>query len=255
MFNKISVFLIVSISIFWLSAEARLINLNSEGFASYLSYYGGSSALATTPFENEAVSGYTYSDSLALNYGGEFGFLYNRGRAGFRFTIEVIRPNKLENLLVKDSNQLTLYSMTSDITGYSPKLGIELGLVSRPTSRWILLFYGGTATVTIKNDFVLTSDGSAAFSGVSDHSVILRATGTQYGGALTYEFLFNDSTTLFFDMGYRSMLLSQIVYAQSVTTFSGVKAQGDAVMSSTGLAKTLDFSGYLLNFGFRIFMY
>lgn len=237
------------------TAQARLINLNQEGFASYLSYYGGSSVLGATPFENELAVDYSYSESYTLSGGGEFGFLYNRGSVGYRFGIEILHPNKLEGILVKDTNQQTLYSVASDMTGYSPKLGIELGLYSRPNSRWRLLVYGGTATVTLKNDFTLTATGSTTFPGVSDHSVNIKATGTQTGGAITYEFLFNDSTTFFFDMGYRSLVLNSLTYSQAVTTFSGLKAQGDEVLDSTGSAKSLNFSGYLLNFGFRIFMY
>ncbi len=234
---------------------ARLINLNQEGFASYLSYYGGNTAVGTKPFENEAVAGYVYSESYSLLSGGEFGFFYGKGKAGFRFSIEVLHPTKLENFTVKDTQAQTLYTATSDITGYIPKLGLEIGLAASQRSRWIFLIYGGSATVTLKNDYVLTATGSAAFPGVSDHSVSIKSTGTQYGGAITYESLFNDSTTFFIDLGYRTFNLNTLTYVQALTTFSGTKAQGETVLDSTGLAKTLDLSGYLANVGFRIYMY
>lgn len=240
---------ILFIAVLSTRAEARVFNINSEKFASYFLVTGGPSQIKQNAFLNEVNTSTTYSSGeVAYNYTGEFGFLYSTPNVSLRFGFELYKPSALKAVIANDGTNDT-YSIASDITGYAPKLGIELNLHKTNVYRSFIHGYFGTGSVTLKNDYTILN-----FAGVSDHSVDAKGSGTLYGGALGVESHMTDTTTYIFEMGYRQLKFENMKYSKDVSTFSGGKNTGDPMTDSSGKARTLDFTGGYISLGFRFYM-
>lgn len=132
-----------------LPAQAKVFDLNTESFAAYFGFTGGPSSIGKSAYENEAGAGVTFTNSVAYNYSGEFGFLYSRPSVSMRFGFEFLRPQLIENLVGRSSSS-DLYSETSDILGYVPKFSMEFNLRKDQVSRSFVSASAGYATVTLK---------------------------------------------------------------------------------------------------------
>ena len=236
-------------------AQARVFDINKESFASYISFNGGSSNVGEGAFESETSQSLTYSSKVKYNYSGEFGFLYSTPYANFRFGFEIIKPQSLTNVVASNSSGAELYSVKSELTGIAPKAGMEITLRRSKDSRSMIVGHGGMASLTMTNDYILTSAGQAAFSGVADHSVQAKASAVTWGGGIAHESLLSDTTTLMLEAGYRSLKFDRLKYTKDVTTFSGAKTVGDAVTMTNGENRTLDFSSYYVTLALRIYLF
>lgn len=229
--------------------EARVFNINKEKFAGYFLANGGPSLLKQNAFLNEARTTDTYTGTIGTNYGGEFGFLYATPAVSVRFGFEIFKPSTLTGVAAKDGGGADIYSLESAITGFAPKLGIEVNLQSTNTYRAFISAYAGTTSVSYKNDYTVTN-----FAGVTDHSVEAKGGGSVYGGTLGVESHLTDTTTYIFEFGYRQMKVNNFKYSKAVTTFGGAMASGDPVLDANGTARELDFTGGHVSLGFRFYL-
>lgn len=230
-------------------AEARVFNINKEKVASYFMITGGPSAIKQNAFLNESTTTDTYTGEAALNYTGEFGVLYSTPSVNFRFGFEVFKPSALKEVPAQNSGGTDIYTLNSDITAYAPKLGIEINLQKTNTFRAFITASAGSASASYKNDYTIVS-----YPGVLDHSVEAKGTGLLYSGTLGVESHMTDTTTYIFEFGYRQLKIEGFNYSKDVTTFSGAKVSGDAVLDASGNARTLDFTGGYISLGFRFYM-
>jgi len=230
-------------------AEARVFNMTNEKFASYFLLTGGTSLIEKNAFAGEAAMTDTYSAAVAYNYTGEFGFLYATPSVSLRFGFEVFKPSTLSEVIVTNASAVDTYTLNSSITGYAPKLGLEINLQRTPTYRAFISAYAGQGSVSYKNDYTILNYG-----GVSDHSVDAKGSGTLYGGTLGVESHMTDTTTYMFEFGYRQMKVENLKYSKDVTTFSGAKVAGDDVVDAGGTKRVLDFTGGYISLGFRFYM-
>jgi hypothetical protein len=229
-------------------AEARVFNINNEKFATYFLVTGGSSAIKQNAFINEANTTDTFTGEAAHNFTGEFGFLYSTPNVSLRFGFEIFKPSALK--AVPANNGTTdIYTLNSDITGYAPKLGVEINLQKSSTYRSFLTAYVGSGSASYKNDYTIVS-----YPGVADHSVEAKGSQTLYGGSLGVESHLTDTTTYIFEFGYRQMKIDNLKYSKGVTTFSGAKTAGDPVLDANGQARSLDFTGGYISLGFRFYL-
>jgi hypothetical protein len=223
-------------------AQARVFDINSEKFASYFLLSYGPSAIKQSAFVDEANTAYTYDKTIAANYTGEFGFLYSTPYISFRFGFEVFKPLALKDITA-DNGGTTAYTFNSEVTGYAPKLGVEVNLHRSATYRSFLQVFAGTASVSYKNDygsFLEEAKGSS----------------TLYGGSLGVESLLTDTTTYIFEMGYRVMQVSNFKYAKDVASGpdGAAHAAGDPVLDVNGDQRTMNFGGGYISIGFRFYM-
>jgi hypothetical protein len=233
-------------------AQAKVFNINRESFASYFSVGGGSSLMGTSAFSGESGSGVSFSQKSQYLYQGEFGFLYSVSLINLRFGIEILKPQVLEGNASNTSGDL--YRYKNDILGFAPKLGLEINLDRQAASRSFVSIGAGIADVSLKTDYVLTSLGQSTYSGVTDHGIEAKGTGTTLSAALGYESLLSDSTTLAFEMGYRQLKVDKFKYSKSATTFTGAKASGDTVVDSDGNNRKIDLGGFFIALGFRFYL-
>ncbi|WP_295905579.1 hypothetical protein [uncultured Bdellovibrio sp.] len=245
-------FLLPLLILFSSSAQARVFDINKETFAAYFAVSGGGSQIGTSAVDGESGSGISFSGGSKYNYTGEFGFLYSRRFASLRFGFEILKPSALESTASNGTSDL--YSAKSDILGYVPKLTLEVNVHGTNDNRSFISLTAGSASVTMKNDYVLTAAGQAAYAGVADHSVEAKGSGTLLGASLGYEGIMTDTTTVVVEFGYRQLKIDNLKYSKDVTTFSGAKTSGDSVLTSSGNQRDLDFSGGFISIGFRFYM-
>lgn len=229
-------------------AEARVFNINNERLASYFLATGGPSAVKQNAFLNEANTTNTFTGQVAYNYTGEFGFLYSTPSLSLRFGFEIFSPSSVKDAPANDGSA-DIYNLTSDITVYAPKVGLEINLQRTATYRSFITAYTGLGNASYKNEYTIIS-----YPGVTDHTVETKGTAMLYGGSVGVESFMTDTTTYIFEFGYRVMKINNFKYSKDVTTFSGAKVAGDPVLDADGLPRTLDFNGGYVSIGFRFYM-
>ncbi len=245
----LSIFLLFSAH----AAEARVFNITEEKVASYLLFNAGTSAIAKTAFENESTGGVSYSSGYTSSLGGEFGFIYSTPVLSLRFGIGMITPTKLKDVMASNGSG-DLYTVNSDLLGFVPKVGLEINLNKGTSYRIYAVGSVGTANLTMKNQYVLTVAGQAAYAGVTDHTVESKGTASEYYGGAGAEIHTSDSTTFVVELGYRSLKFSKLTYAKDVTTFTGAQTSGSTVLDVDGNERSLNFSGILGTVGIRIYL-
>lgn len=234
-----------------LGAQARVFSLDKESFASYLTFSYGSSKVLDNAFYSETASGTASSDEVKTNLGGEFGFVYATKTINWRFGFEILKP-AVVTATVSNAAGTALYDVKSDVTGFLPKLGVEINLKTTPTYRVLLFGYVGQTSVTIQNDYSnLTIAPNANFT------TKYKGNCSTKGGGLAVEFAAFDTSTLALELGYRDSFIDKIVYAGDVTDFGGARTAGDRAnwVAEDGKAREIDFSGAYVSAGFRFYLF
>ncbi|MBL7671348.1 MAG: hypothetical protein JNM39_12765 [Bdellovibrionaceae bacterium] len=234
-----------------IEAQARVFNLPQEQFSSYLLVNGSSAPLADSPWVLESAATGT-SKSYSTVTGGEFGFIFTSRMIGWRFGFEIFKPAKLNDIEATQGGA-TVYNVSSDMTGYAPKLGIEITPWITPRQKAFLFGYVGTASLTLKNDYT-----SLTIAPNSDHTVEMTGTGSLTGGGVGYEIHFFDTTTFLLEAAYRTLKIDELTYSKAVTTFSspgeGSVVPGQPVLKTDGTKRTIDFSGPYVTVGLRFWL-
>lgn len=252
------IFCFASLLVFSSLANARVFNINKERFAGYFSVTGGGSHIGSNGISDAAGSGLEYSEETKYNFTGEFGFAYSLPKITVRFGFEVFKPNVLSSTVANGSSDL--YAVDSNIQGFIPKLGIDVNLHGNNQSRSFINLSGGLGDVKLNNDYTLTADGQTLYTGVSDHSIEAKGSGTLLSASLGYEGLLTDTNTIVVEFGYRQLNINNLKYSQGATTFSPTGAgsttvaSGDKVVKSDGSTRDLNLSGPFLSIGFRFYM-
>ena len=229
--------------------------MKKESFAAYLKGGYWTQAIKNTALSDSSGTGVTLDAEFKSNLTGEFGFVYSNGRINFLFGLEVIRPAPIVSRKGTDVAGTELYDVSSEVSAYAPKLGIEISFYQGATSRACLGGAFGTATLTGRNSYVLTADGTAAFAGVVDFYEDLRSTAPLTEGSLGYEMLMADTTTFNLEAGYRSLSFTAITHNRDVTSFQGPIIKGDAATNMDGSKRTMNLSGPFIALSFRFWLH
>ena len=236
--------------IFSASAQAKVFNLKEETFAAYFGMTGGPSSMGQSAFENEAGTGVTYTSGVNYIYTGEFGVIYSRPRFNLRFGLEILRPQYLENLVGHGSSDL--YTETSSILGYAPKVTLEVNLVSTDKFRTFIEGSLGAANVTVKNSYTLTAAGQSAYPGM-DTDMEAKGSGTLWSAGAGCEILMSDTTTFALEAGYRSLDITNLKYSKDRNLFGTTHVSGDPVLDNGG-SRNLNFTGAFIGAAFRFYL-
>lgn len=232
------------------TSYGRVFDMNRETFASYFSGNYGTSKIANSANKDES-SATTFNDSVSTNTGGEFGFLYTSKYIGWRFGFEVLKPPAISP--VASAGGTDLYTVKSDLLVYIPKLGIDITLFGRGSTKYYFGGYAGTASITMTNTYSLVTATPPG-----DHTVTAKGAANLMGGHLGLETLMADTTTFVLELGYRVLNFTELKYAKDVTTFSspgaGAVVSGDIVKDTNANNRTIDFTGYYAAVGFRFYL-
>lgn len=192
------------------------------------------------------------NQSFSTVTSGEFGFTTTTQTLGWRFGFEIFKPAKLTEIVASDASG-AVYSLASDVTGYAPKMGLEIVPWMRNLQKIYLFGYIGSATLTIKNDY----SGLSIAPGV-DHTVEMTGTGSLTGGGIGYEVHFFDTTTFLAEASYRVLKINSLSYSKAATTFSGpgegTVVPGQAVFKTDGSSRGIDLSGATVSVGLRFWL-
>lgn len=236
-------------------ASARVLNLGTESFAPYLRGEYQMTTMGKTPYSDSSGSGLTFSDGFATQNNYEFGFLYNIKDVSLRFGFEVIKAPQLKDVSATNASGTEMYKVSSDVSGYVPKIGIDMNFKQWQQSRLFLNAAYGYATVVTQNTFAMTAAGSAAFSGVTDFREEVKGTASLLEYSLGWEFLAFDTTTMVIDAGYRYLKVDSFSHQANATTFQGGVTKGATAYNNDGTTRALDLSGYFASVHFRFWAF
>lgn len=235
-------------------AEARVFQMGSEHFATYLRGQYQTAGQKDESFAPSGGTGATYDSSYTANMSYEFGFIYATPAVNFRFGFEVIKPTDLKDIKGSSSGGTTWYTLSDNISGYAPKIGLEISLKKWGNSRIYVNGDYGYATVNVQNSYTFTTAGTTQFPGMSDFREEVEGTGSLIESSLGYEFLLSDTTTLVLDAGYRALQIDSFTHKQAVKTFQGTVAKGDTAKNTDGSNRTLNLSGAFASLWLRFWI-
>lgn len=235
-------------------SSAMIFDMNLEKFAAYFraNYAPTTSNKAT--YEKSSPFSEVYTGDLTVIYGAEFGFVYSTRFLNIRFGLDVIRPPTLK-VEAANVSGTKLYDLTSDISAITPKIGIEYNVRQWKNSRIFLNANYGQSTLGLNNAYAFTASGAAAPIGGVDHTEEGRASATLIEESLGYEVLMFDTTTVVFDLGYRSLKFASITHNRDATTLQGAKVKGDAMLNTDGTNRQVDLTGYYAGIQFRFWVF
>jgi hypothetical protein len=234
--------------------EARVFDMNAEKFAGYFKAQYAPSVVKQTAFALASNNGEVYDNSLTTLYGGEFGFIYSSRFINMRFGIEAIRPPTLK-VNATNTGGTALYEVDSDVSVVIPKVGFEFNIRQRNTSRFFLNVNYGQGNLGLVNTYTFAAAGTA-LTGKTDYTEDGRGSAMNLDGALAYETLLADSTTMVIDVGYRSLKFPTITHNRDVNNISqGSVTKGTQMLNADGSARGLDFTGYYASLMFRFWVY
>lgn len=245
--------IILLIVLFAPSAFTRVHDMGKESFATYIKANMGTSMVAKSAFKDSSGVITSFEDSVAYNYGGEFGMLFSMGRVVLRLSGDVVKPKQLSEIPGKAPNGIDLMTLRSDVLAITPKLTLEYSLGIGTGYRTFIAAGAGVSVVTIENEYKLNAFGSGAY-GIGDFVEQGTAYAMLYEGSMGVEFFFADNATLLLDAGYRQLVADEFKHTRTATTFLGNVTPGSNMMNANRTKRTVDLSGPWAGLGFRFYL-
>lgn len=245
--------IIFSLFIVSAQAHARTFNVVNDNFAVYIR-----GTLDTTPLENtlanESAGLQTEVDvEHEKKISGELGVIMTSPQLNIRMGLEFIRPPEVEDVHgTRTTDGVQMYAVKSEVSVLSPKVTIESNLKRWPEARVFISGSYGYAMLTAMNSYSIYN--SAQYSGLTDFSEELKATGNLIEGTIGYENILADTTTFVLEAGYRSLKFDSIDYKKATTNFQGSVSGGEKALQTNGDPRTLDMSGVIFAISFRFWM-
>ena len=234
-------------------AQARVFDLRSSSFATYFGGSIGSSQLSKQPWgDSSGPATTTFDQSVKLNYSGEFGVLMGVPKVNIRLGIEYLQPQKLSDIKGKNASDQQLFILSSNTRAIIPKAALEFIVWKTNSSAFIFGGSVGYAMVTMENQYQMDTAGTTAF-GVGSYGE--KGTGNAIGseGFVGYEFVFSDNVTVFANLGYRYLLVTELKHQVAHTGINGAVAKDSTVVNSDGKNRNLNLSAGQAAIQFRFY--
>jgi hypothetical protein len=237
------------------AASARVFNFGSERVAAYLRGQYATASQGDDPFADAGGNGVTYDSEYKTNLAYEFGMIYTSGIFNWKFGFEILKPANLKDVKGQSPAGVDWYTVTNDISGYVPKLGLEINLKQWPTSRIYIGGDYGYATVTVQNSYTFTAAGAAQFPSIpADFREEIKGTGSLIESVVGFETLLSDTTTLAIDAGYRTLQIGSFSHNVDSTGFQGAVVKGDTAKNTDGTDRSLNLGGPFASVAIRIWV-
>lgn len=236
-------------------AQARVFNFSGEKFAPYVRGLYEPTTTGDQAFANSSGAGNTFSDKNTVYSSLEFGFAYKVKDVRFRFGFEALKPAALKGVTGSSAAGTELYTLDNDILGYAPKIGFELNIREWSSSRIYIAGDYGAMSVTIKNTYALTAAGQSAYPGMVDFTEELKGSGQALDGALGFETLMFDTTTLALEVGYRTLSIANLKHNKNYTSFQGSVSKGAAARNDDGTDRALSLNNLYVAAAFRFWIF
>jgi len=251
--RKLSVITLMTV-LFCSQAYARVFDLRSRSFGTYFGGSVGSSNLSKQPWGDSSGSTTATDQSVKLNYSGEFGVLAASQKVNFRAGVEVLQPQHLSDIKGTDPARDLLFTLDSNTRAIIPKATFEFVVWKTNASAFMFGGSVGYAMVSMTNQYQIASPaGSAAFPGVSDYVEKASGNAIQSEGFVGYEFSFSDNVTIFTNLGYRYLMVSELTHDNANTAINGAVVKGSKVLKQSGENRTLNMSSAQAAIQFRFY--
>ena len=234
-------------------AEGRVFDFKSESFALYFGGSFGSINAGDGAYALASGHGTQFDKKVQSATSAEFGFLFAATRFVLKFGGEYLMPREQTGITGTSVAGTALFTLNSTIAAFIPMGNLEILFWKGTTSRG---FFGGgygQAFVTLSNEYLLTSAGTTAL-GVGDYREMAAGTAPLYQSYLGWEFLFTDTATLAFQIGYRSIKVQGLSATQPVSAITGPESTNSSIFNMDGGQRSLDLGGGFANINFRFYL-
>ncbi|MBX9767551.1 MAG: hypothetical protein K2X47_09805, partial [Bdellovibrionales bacterium] len=109
-----------------------------------------------------------FDKTVPYQFGGEFGIVFSRPFGGFRLSVDMVSPRKLEGVTGSNAAGVALMTFDSQITGYGPGGHIEFYVSPGKTSKTVVSLGASYLTVNVLNSYRLTAQGNATYPTIVD---------------------------------------------------------------------------------------
>jgi hypothetical protein len=243
--------MILKVIVLWLSTlplQARIFDMKESHFGGYFQASSGSSAVGDDFFVGES-SATDFSRGFTTQSGGEFGFLYRTDKVAWIFGIEMIRPPKIRG--TASAGGTVNYNYISDLSVFTPKLGLECFLYETNSFRFFVNASAGTASFSFKTDYQ-----NLTIAPNADFSIEGKSTANSLNYGFGGEWHMADNTTFVISVNSRQLNFTKMTYLKDVAaSFNGAQSKGQRIVKSDGSPLEYDFTQYYYTVGFRFWLH
>ncbi|MDX9732192.1 MAG: hypothetical protein RBT63_10510 [Bdellovibrionales bacterium] len=245
-------------SVFMPAAEARRFDFGSELFHTYFGASYGPSNMSDHAFGQAAGAGARSDQVVQASYSGEIGIAFSLPSMAqkllFRIGGEYLVGSSLSGIQVSEAATGTkLFELDSRVHAAIPSVGFEAPFIRTPTSRVSLGGGLGYAFVSLDQDYRMTPAGAAAY-GIGDYEERASVRAPTWRLYLNAETWFVDTTTIAFELGYRSLRVGEIQSTKGTAAISGGQQEGSPLKNSDGSNRSFDMGGAYASISFRFYL-
>jgi hypothetical protein len=235
------------------SAEARVFDLKSETFAIYLGGTLGTSNAGGGAYNLASGTTTQFDKTIQSASSAEFGFLFSGSKFNLALGVEYLMPRTLTGINGTTVAGVSLFTLNTTLAAFMPEAAIELQIARTSSTRGVFGLGAGWASVTLANDYTMTTAGTTAL-GVGSYKEMASSTAWMYQSYIGWEFTFSDTATCVLQGGYRYLKVPNFTATQSVTAISGAEANGSPIVNMDGSARSVDLGGVFAGIVFRFFL-
>lgn len=234
-------------------ASARVFDFNKETIAAYLRGTGVLSNVGDKAFGDSSGTSTSTTDKVAYNFGGEFGAMFALAQGvSFRAGLELYQAKPLPSVSGKNASGAELFALKSTVFSWGPIATLEFVVLRGASYRGFLFGGAGYSTVTMENEYTMTTLGAAtlvpSYTEKSEATAIYGFTGAGLEAELA------DTTTIAVDVGYHYFPVSKFTYKSNETTIQGAKSKGGTVVNDDGKTRSLDLGGVTFSVSLRFYI-
>lgn len=253
-FAILAVTMLVQLSVALLPAVGwgRKFDMPNEHFSTYFGGGYGISNVSDHAFAMSSGSGVSTDQSVRSNYSGELGIVLAVEQLQLRIGGEYLFAKTLEGVNGR-SGATPYFTLNSKVSALIPKASLEYPIWKKIETRLSLGGGAGMASVSLEQNYTMTAAGSTAL-GVGDYLEKGSASVLMWNAYLLAETLLVDTTTVAFELGYRSLKVGSLESQKATTAITGSQTQGSLLLNGEGSARSFDLGGAYMNIYFRFYL-
>lgn len=234
-------------------SQARRFDMKTENFATYFGGSFGPSNLSDGAFSLSGGTDVTTDRIVRSNYSGEIGFTLTSNSGGLRFSGEYLLGQTLTGVVGTHSSGTKYYDLNSKISAFVPMVLAEAPIWKGLESRAMIGGGLGYAFVSLDQEYTMTAAGTTAL-GVSDYIEKASTQALAWRVYTSFETLFVDTTTISFELGFRSIKVGSLQSLKDAAAISGVQTKGSDLRNMDGSNRAFDLGGAYASVLFRFYL-
>lgn len=234
-------------------AQARRFDMKTENFATYFGGSFGPSNLSDGAFSLSGGTDVTTDKIVRSNYSGEIGFTLTSNSGGLRFVGEYLLGQTLTGVSGTHSSGVKYYDLTSKVSAFVPMVLAEAPVWKGLESRVMIGGGLGYAFVSLDQEYTMTAAGATAL-GVGDYIEKASTQALAWRVYTSFETLFVDTTTVSFELGYKSVKVGSLQSLKDTAAISGNQTKGSDLRNMDASNRAFDLGGAYVGVLFRFYL-